>query len=430
MESILQDRIGLALGGGGSKGAYQLGAWQAFREEGLRFAAIAGTSIGSINGAFMACDDYDGACAMWENLRMDQCLAFSENRAVKSTDLVSLKNAQLVLRELLAQRGLNTAPLRELLGRYIREEQVRKSSVRYGLMTALFPNLTAAPRWIEDIPPGQLIDYIMASAGFPGLQRVEIDGQRFLDGGFADNVPVAMLHDQGFSRIVAIDLSRHAKLESPLLDNVRITYIHSRTDLGGTFDTTPAVLARSRRLGYLDTRKTFGHLAGEHFAFWPDGWQTLVDRFGIDNVRGFEQAALAYGLDRGTVYNAEQFLAAIQEKRKAAQLEYTSRRQALKIEHKIAAVRSGRLKVLRLLPPLKLAFLLEATARARQSGSKLSAPAHLFPHLALAVRALCALDGTASGHLLYNGTHLDPVQLRIPCTRKRFASRTITSACA
>jgi NTE family protein len=61
-----KDRIGLALGGGGSKGAYQLGAWQAFREEGLRFSAIAGTSIGSVNGAFMAIDDYDGACEMWE----------------------------------------------------------------------------------------------------------------------------------------------------------------------------------------------------------------------------------------------------------------------------------------------------------------------------------------------------------------------------
>jgi len=407
-------RIGLALGGGGSKGSYQLGAWQAFREEGIRFSAIAGTSIGSVNGAFMALDDYDGACEMWENLRMDQCLAFLENRTVKSTDLISLKNAQLVLRELIAQRGLNTAPLRELLGRYIREEDVRKSPIRYGLMTALFPNLNAAPRWIGDIPSGRLIDYIMASAGFPGLQRVEIDGQRFLDGGFADNVPVSMLHDQGYSRIVAVDLGRHARLESPLLDNVSITYIHSRTDLGGTFDTTPAILARNRRLGYLDTRKAFGHLAGEHFAFWPDSWQTLVARFGTDNCRGFEQAAMAYDLDRGTVYTAEQFLDAIREQRKAAQLAYTSRRQALKIEHKIAAIRSGQLKVLRLLPPLKLAFLLEVTAKARQSGSKLSAPAHLFPNLNLAVQALCALDGTVDGHLLYNGTQHDPDQERIP----------------
>ena len=34
---------GLALEGGGAKGAYQIGAWKALREAGIRFSAVSGT---------------------------------------------------------------------------------------------------------------------------------------------------------------------------------------------------------------------------------------------------------------------------------------------------------------------------------------------------------------------------------------------------
>jgi len=42
---------GLVLSAGGAKGAYQLGCWRAFVERGISFAAVAGSSIGALNGA-------------------------------------------------------------------------------------------------------------------------------------------------------------------------------------------------------------------------------------------------------------------------------------------------------------------------------------------------------------------------------------------
>lgn len=45
---------GLILAGGGAKGAYQIGAWKAMRELDIEFEAIAGASIGAINGAMIA----------------------------------------------------------------------------------------------------------------------------------------------------------------------------------------------------------------------------------------------------------------------------------------------------------------------------------------------------------------------------------------
>ena len=43
-------KIGLVLGGGGAKGAAQIGVLKALEEEGIEFDYISGTSIGSIIG--------------------------------------------------------------------------------------------------------------------------------------------------------------------------------------------------------------------------------------------------------------------------------------------------------------------------------------------------------------------------------------------
>ena len=50
---------GLVLAGGGTKGAYEVGAWKALSELGLDITAIVGTSIGAINGALFLQNDFD-----------------------------------------------------------------------------------------------------------------------------------------------------------------------------------------------------------------------------------------------------------------------------------------------------------------------------------------------------------------------------------
>ena len=46
---LLLDRkkeYGVVLDGGGARGAYQIGAWKALKEAGIRIHAVAGTSVG------------------------------------------------------------------------------------------------------------------------------------------------------------------------------------------------------------------------------------------------------------------------------------------------------------------------------------------------------------------------------------------------
>ena len=62
----------LVLGGGGAKGSYQMGVWQAIRELGLKFDIIVGTSIGALNGAMMTQDDFETADQLWNTIEYEK----------------------------------------------------------------------------------------------------------------------------------------------------------------------------------------------------------------------------------------------------------------------------------------------------------------------------------------------------------------------
>ena len=62
-------KLGIALEGGGAKGAFHIGVVQACMECGLwPPAAIGGTSIGAINGAMLAQGDFHKARELWLTL--------------------------------------------------------------------------------------------------------------------------------------------------------------------------------------------------------------------------------------------------------------------------------------------------------------------------------------------------------------------------
>ena len=51
----MSKKIGLVLSGGGAKGAYQLGVWQALLDLGIAplISGVSGTSVGAINGYYL-----------------------------------------------------------------------------------------------------------------------------------------------------------------------------------------------------------------------------------------------------------------------------------------------------------------------------------------------------------------------------------------
>ena len=87
----------IALEGGGAKGSYEVGVWQALEEAGIRYNAVSGTSVGALNGAMMAMRDLPRAIACWEDIRLSQIMALDQET---EQDLSRLMNGQLELEDL------------------------------------------------------------------------------------------------------------------------------------------------------------------------------------------------------------------------------------------------------------------------------------------------------------------------------------------
>lgn len=182
------ENYGLVLAGGGCKGVYQIGVWRALREMGVSITAVVGTSVGAMNGALVALDRYDEAVTLWLDMSIEKGFALPEPLRVPD-NLFHVKNADIVVKELFRSRGLDMSPLRRRFEELVTEDALRASPVEYGLVTFEVTRRQGRHLYRDQIPKGQLIDYIMASSAYPGIQRPAIGGKTFLDGGLIDNLP-------------------------------------------------------------------------------------------------------------------------------------------------------------------------------------------------------------------------------------------------
>jgi predicted acylesterase/phospholipase RssA len=75
IDLLRSTRIALVLSGGGGKGAYEIGCLRALRDHGIsRFCAVAGTSVGALNGALFTQDGLGAAKRVWHDISFGQVL--------------------------------------------------------------------------------------------------------------------------------------------------------------------------------------------------------------------------------------------------------------------------------------------------------------------------------------------------------------------
>ena len=313
---------GLVLAGGGGKGAYQLGAWKALKEMDLRFDAIIGVSIGSINGALIAADEFDKAADMWNNVSISKGIRIN-SELPDPENLLSKKNWGTLLREFLKNGGLDASPLKEFVSRYIDEEKVRSSMIDFGMIAVHLsqPN-SKYEFFLEDIPEGELVNYLMASASVPFANNIGPEGEKYLDGGAYDNIPVMSLKKRGYTRLIVVDISNIKGIAHNMdILNSQITYIrpYDMEELGAAFDFDPSTVEKRIQLGYYDTKKAFSQLLGRIYYFLPRTFRSMVIKYGADTVLQLEELAYALGVDLMQIYTAESFILATKE----AYMKYT-----------------------------------------------------------------------------------------------------------
>ncbi len=258
----------LVLNGGGSRGAYEIGAWQAFDELGLRFDGVYGTSIGALNAAMFAQGDLDGALALWSNITVKQIMAVEDEDDFAIGRLVHRKRDVLpFLMENAKHLRMDISPLEALVREHLDEARIRASGMRLGVMTFRMPQMQGAPMRLSDMKEGSLGDWVIASAScFPIFPARRIDGQRYIDGGYFDNLPIDMAISDGMDEVVAVEI--HPDYTHPEYARMPwLTTVKPLHGLGGFLDFNPDLLRRSRLLGYHDAMKRYGRLEGFLYTF-------------------------------------------------------------------------------------------------------------------------------------------------------------------
>lgn len=297
---------GLVLAGGGAKGVYQIGAWRALRELEIPITSVVGTSVGAMNGAMVVCGQYEGAVRLWENMSIEKGFRLPEPLRVPDK-LFSLKNADILIRELWRNHGLDISPIRQELEALVDEETLRTSPVEYGLVTFELSRRRPRHLYKDQIPRGKLMDYIMASSAYPGLKLPEINGHTYLDGGIVDNVPVKMMMRRHPNNIIVVNIG-DAGLPKDLDPKLNLVYIKPVESLGAAFEFRPETARDKMDMGWYDTMKAFGRYAGEWMVFPNEEYQRLRDELGENVVKGLEYAARLYGLNKLRVCTAEAFV--------------------------------------------------------------------------------------------------------------------------
>ena len=254
-----QRQKALVLAGGGARGSYQVGVWRALMELNWHPQIITGTSVGSLNGAMFVLDLYETARDMWLTIRSRDVMELPEEDA----DLSALHQ---FLRSVVKAGGMDVSPLEEIVERVLDEKALRAASTRFGLVTVEQRGLKPRELMLDEIPEGRVKDYLMASAAcFPALRARDIDGVKFLDGGYSDNMPTGLAKRMGAEELVCVDLEG-VGITRPNLTGLPTTMVRSYWELGDILHFDPDTARRNMELGYYDTLRAFGRIRGCAYA--------------------------------------------------------------------------------------------------------------------------------------------------------------------
>lgn len=261
--------LGLTLEGGGAKGSYQIGAWKAFRELGLEFEGISGTSVGALNGALMIQDDFDLAYDIWYNISPTSILNIDDKIVELLADYeLNQSSLQLIFNEIkrsVKQFGVDSKPLEELIRNHLKEDKIRRSRKDFGIVTVCLTDMKPMEIFKEDIPEGKISDYLLASSYLPIFISKKLDGKKFLDGGVYNNLPVGMLYQRGYRKIVTIRLLSKGRIKRTNYKDLELIQITPQQGLGNILDFTKERARYNINLGYYDTIKAFKGLKGKHY---------------------------------------------------------------------------------------------------------------------------------------------------------------------
>ena len=188
--------LGLALGSGGAKGYAELGALYAFEKEGIEFDVVAGTSIGSVIGAFYAAGYSATDCV----------------ELLKGVELSEIKNLFMI--------KMDTMGLFKIIDRSIGHLNIEELKKPF---CAVATDSDTGKEYV--MKSGNVATALCASSSYPPFFKpVFVDGKTLIDGAFSNSVPADKVKEMGADFVIGIDLSTHEKKSGGILSMLFPTF--------------------------------------------------------------------------------------------------------------------------------------------------------------------------------------------------------------
>ncbi|MDH3294093.1 MAG: patatin-like phospholipase family protein [Acidimicrobiia bacterium] len=199
-DSSQRKRRAWVLGGGGLRGAAEVGMAKAMARRDLQPDLIVGTSVGSLNGAVLASEPVEQSiktlAEMWETMAATSVFRESLARRVRN-----LFNHWTSLH--------SNLPLRQLINEWVPYHRLEEASVHFECVAACIE--TSSEEWFSR---GSVTEAILASCALPGvLPPVEINGRHYIDGGVVNSIPVSRAVDLGATEIFVLHVGH---IDEPL----------------------------------------------------------------------------------------------------------------------------------------------------------------------------------------------------------------------
>jgi NTE family protein len=203
------------LSGGGNLGALQVGMLRALTEHGLVPDLVLGCSVGAMNGAA-----YSRAPTRAGVLRLEaHWLGVGSPQLMPSSRIPSAVQLLRKGASLHRNDGLRSS-LEDVLGdaRCFEDLELAFQCVATEVDSA-------RERWFGE---GDLVPALLASAALPAVfPPVELDGQRYVDGGVVDNVPIARAVELGCTRLFVLHVGAQGRPDADLrrpIDGALLAY--------------------------------------------------------------------------------------------------------------------------------------------------------------------------------------------------------------
>lgn len=273
----LSYRTALVLGGGGARGAYQIGVWQALLELRLPFEIITGTSVGALNGGLIMNGDLKAAIKMWEEIDTQQILSFPTTNGNSDSFGTLLGQIGSMMTTAIQSAGVSTKPLAELIERNLDEDTIARAPQEFYLVTTQIPEMKECQIRLADEPLAERSQWFLASASFfPAMAAAKIGNSYYVDGGYRNNIPVDVALAAGATECIVVDVKGPGITKAVKVpDQVTQWTLQTPWTTGSVllFDGTRST--QNIQLGYLETLKCFGGYRGGWYTFFSEDFEEV-----------------------------------------------------------------------------------------------------------------------------------------------------------